>query len=178
MSDVPSYILDTTGVVRWVNSAASRRVGDIEGRRFTSIVAAEDRRRSRELFVHKLVGGGSATTAEFVLIDRHGTRVSVQVSSVPLVRGGRVVGVFGQITRERQAPAQPARPGLTPRQSEVLRMLEHGRSTREIASELHLSAETVRNHVRHILRAMGAHSRVEAVALARRRHHQTDAPHA
>ena len=46
-------------------------------------------------------------------------------------------------------------------------MLEHGRSTRQIAQELHLSPETVRNHVRHVLRALGVHSRLEAVTLAR-----------
>jgi DNA-binding NarL/FixJ family response regulator len=60
-------------------------------------------------------------------------------------------------------------PALTPRQSEVVRLLEHGRSTRQIAEELHLSPETVRNHVRALLRALGVHSRLEAVALARRR---------
>jgi DNA-binding NarL/FixJ family response regulator len=55
---------------------------------------------------------------------------------------------------------------LTPRQAEVLDLLERGRSTRQIAEELHLSVETVRNHIRHLLRAMGAHSRLEAVAIA------------
>jgi DNA-binding NarL/FixJ family response regulator len=40
----------------------------------------------------------------------------------------------------------------------------------EIARELHLSVETVRNHIRHLLRALGAHSRLEAVAIARRDH--------
>jgi two-component system NarL family response regulator len=81
-----------------------------------------------------------------------------------------VVGVFGQVTRERQASPLPPLPQLTPRQSEVLQMLEHGRSTRQIAQELHLSQETVRNHVRHVFRALGVHSRLEAVALARRQH--------
>jgi DNA-binding NarL/FixJ family response regulator len=52
----------------------------------------------------------------------------------------------------------------------VLRLLEQGRSTSQIAEELHLSIETVRNHIRHILRALGVHSRLEAVALTRRDH--------
>jgi DNA-binding NarL/FixJ family response regulator len=56
---------------------------------------------------------------------------------------------------------------LTPRQAEVLRLLERGRSTTQIAEELHLSRETVRNHVKHLLRALGASSRLEAVAVAR-----------
>ena len=61
----------------------------------------------------------------------------------------------------------PPHPALTPRQAEILRLLEHGRSTRQIAEELHLSLETVRNHIRHLMRALGVHSRLEAVALAR-----------
>jgi DNA-binding NarL/FixJ family response regulator len=57
---------------------------------------------------------------------------------------------------------------VTPRQSEVLRLLERGRSTEQIAEQLHLSVETVRNHVRGLLRALQVHSRLEAVAIARR----------
>jgi DNA-binding NarL/FixJ family response regulator len=52
----------------------------------------------------------------------------------------------------------------------VLRLLQRGFSTSQIATELHLSTETVRNHVRHLLRALGVHSRIEAVAAARRAH--------
>ena len=57
---------------------------------------------------------------------------------------------------------------LTPRQAEVLELLERGLSTKQIAGQLHLSTETVRNHIRHLLRAVGAHSRLEAVAIANR----------
>ena len=39
-------------------------------------------------------------------------------------------------------------------------------ATDQIAATLHLSRETVRNYVRQVLRALGAHSRLEAVALA------------
>jgi DNA-binding NarL/FixJ family response regulator len=56
---------------------------------------------------------------------------------------------------------------LTPRQAEVLRHLEQGRSTKQIAQELHVSTETVRNHVRHLMRALGVNTRLEAVAVAR-----------
>jgi DNA-binding NarL/FixJ family response regulator len=45
-------------------------------------------------------------------------------------------------------------------------LAERGRATTEIAEELQLSTETVRNHVRRLLRAVGAHSRLEAVAIA------------
>ena len=35
---VPSYVLDKTGIVRWLNPAAERLRGDIRGRHFTSVV--------------------------------------------------------------------------------------------------------------------------------------------
>ena len=86
---------------------------------------------------------------------------------MPLVGGERVVGIFGLLHgRADDAPSTPPA-HLTPRQAEVLRLLEHGRSTKQIAQELHLSPETVRNHVRHLLDALGVNSRLEAVAVGR-----------
>ena len=77
-----------------------------------------------------------------------------------------MVGVFGQVSDVLEEP-RPHPEHLTPRQAEVLRLLERGRSTTQIAEELHLSRETVRNHVKNLLHALGASSRLEAVAVAR-----------
>ena len=164
---VPSYVLDTTGVVRWINPAAERLLGDVRGRHFTSVVAPEDSRRAHELFSRKVLGTAPATDSTGVLVSTTGTRVAVELSSVPLMDGERVVGVFGLIEdRLDDGPTVPP-PHLTPRQVEVLRLLEQGRSTKQIAGELHLSTETVRNHIRRLFRALGVHSRLEAVAAAR-----------
>jgi PAS domain S-box-containing protein len=163
---VPSYVLDNTGVVRWMNPAAERLVGDVRGRHFTSVVVPEDRQRARELFSRKVLGS-QATDATGVFVSTTGTRVAVEVSSAPLMNGERVVGVFGLFEgRPDDTPTAP-HPRLTPRQVEVLRLLEQGRSTKQIAAELHLSTETVRNHIRRLFRALGVHSRLEAVAAAR-----------
>ena len=164
---VPSYVLDTTGVVRWLNPAAERLVGDVRGRHFTSVVAPEDSRRARELFSRKVLGTSPATDATGVLVSTAGTRVAVEISAVPLRNGETVVGVFGLFEgHPDDSPTAPP-PHLTPRQVEVLRLLEQGRSTKQIAAELHLSTETVRNHVRRLFRALGVNSRLEAVAAAR-----------
>jgi PAS domain S-box-containing protein len=164
--NVPSYVLEPNGIVRWINDAARRIVGDVVGRQFTSVVAPEDTRRARELFARKIVGGTKATDAPVVVVDRDGRRVGVEITSVPVFDGEHVVGVFGQVSDVVEEPHGHPGLELTPRQAEVLELLERGRSTKEIASELHLSTETVRNHVRNILRAVGAHSRLEAVAIA------------
>jgi PAS domain S-box-containing protein len=165
---VPSYVLDTDGVVRWINPAAERLLGDVRGRHFTSVVSAEERSRARELFARKVLGTTSATEATGVLVSTDGARLVLEVSAVPLKDGERVVGVFGLLSggEDHEVSAPPAH--LTPRQAEVLRLLEQGRSTKQIAQELHLSTETVKNHVRHLLRALGVNSRLEAVAAVRR----------
>jgi PAS domain S-box-containing protein len=168
--NIPAYVIDSAGVIRWVNEATLRIVGDVRGRQFTSVCAPEDRRRAQELFAQKVAGTALVTDAEVMLLDPGGDRVTVEISSVPLRRGGHVIGVFGQAVHPQPQPAAPANPALTPRQAEVLRLLEHGRSTSQIAQELHLSPETVRNHIRGMLRALGVHSRLEAVAMARRNH--------
>lgn len=165
--NVPSYLIDAAGVIRWVNRAARRLVGDVEGRQFTSVVAHEETRRARELFARKLLGNTESSDSPIVLVDVRGERVAVELSSVPLMRGEHVIGIFGQVSDVLAEPESHPELHLTPRQAEVLRLLERGRTTTQIADELHLSRETVRNHVRHLLHAVGAHSRLEAVAIAR-----------
>jgi DNA-binding NarL/FixJ family response regulator len=93
--------------------------------------------------------------------------VAVEISAVPLMNGERVVGVFGLFEGHPDDEPKALHPHLTPRQVEVLRLLEQGRSTKQIAAELHLSTETVKNHIRRLFRALGVHSRLEAVAAAR-----------
>ena len=57
---------------------------------------------------------------------------------------------------------------LTTREIDVLRLLALGRTTPDIAAELFVSAHTVRNHISSILSKLGAHSKLEAVAVAAR----------
>jgi PAS domain S-box-containing protein len=163
--NVASYVIDRAGVVRWMNRAARAVVGDQVGRQFTSVVAPEDTRRARELFARKIVGNTEVTDAPVAVLDAE--RVAVEISSVPLRQGEHVIGVFGQVSGVIEEPHSHPELHLTPRQEEVLRLLERGRSTVQIAEELHVSRETVRNHVRHLLHALGASSRLEAVAVAR-----------
>jgi PAS domain S-box-containing protein len=166
---VPSYVIDAAGVIRWLNPAAMEVVGDVRGNHYTSVVAPEDTRRARELFAQKIMGTTEVTDSEGVLLGRGGERISVGISSVPLRDHGRVIGVFGQLAHVADEAAEPPDPRLTPRQTEVLRLLTKGRATTQIADELNVSKDTVRNHVRDILRAMGANSRLEAVALSHHR---------
>ena len=138
--NVPSYVIDATGIIRWVNPAADKVVGDVRGRQFTSVVSPEDSRRARELFARKVVGAARVTDSNVEVVG-DGSRVGVEVSSVPIFRGEHVVGVFGQVSELVEQPHEHPDLDLTPRQADVLELLERGRSTTQIAEELHLSSE-------------------------------------
>ena len=62
----------------------------------------------------------------------------------------------------RQLPA----PRLTDREMEVLRLVAQGLNNRDIAKELFISENTVKNHIRNILEKLHLHSRMEAVVYA------------
>ena len=59
-------------------------------------------------------------------------------------------------------------PRLTERELEVLRLVAKGLNNREIAKQLFISENTVKNHVRNILEKLQLHSRMEAVMYAMR----------
>jgi DNA-binding CsgD family transcriptional regulator/tetratricopeptide (TPR) repeat protein len=84
--------------------------------------------------------------------------------------------LLGELTgwaavRPHRAPRQGAPPDdhLTAREQEVLGLVAQGRTNRQIATQLFISAKTVSVHVSNILAKLGAGGRTEAVAVARRR---------
>jgi two-component system NarL family response regulator len=64
-----------------------------------------------------------------------------------------------------ERPSMPA-PRLTDREMEVLRLVAQGLNNRDIAKQLFISENTVKNHIRNILEKLHLHSRMEAVVYA------------
>jgi DNA-binding NarL/FixJ family response regulator len=93
------------------------------------------------------------------------------VGAVRAAAGGEVLFSSSELQRlllsERSEPAAAIEP-LTPRELEVLYLLATGASTAAAASSLGISTATLRAHVQAVLRKLGAHSRLEAVAEAAR----------
>lgn len=58
--------------------------------------------------------------------------------------------------------------GLTRREQQLVQMISRGLTNKEIASQLNLSEQTVKNHVHRMLRKLGASDRLGAVELCRR----------
>ncbi|HEV8459276.1 MAG TPA: LuxR C-terminal-related transcriptional regulator [Gaiellaceae bacterium] len=166
--DVPAYVLDRQGRVRWLNDAAKEFGGEeIVGKLFSSVVSPDAIRRARQTF-EKNLRGEKHGSYSIDLVPR-GEPLTVEITSAPISRQHHVIGVFGiarPVENVQQAPRVDDR--LTPRQHEILQLLAAGMSTDGIAKTLYLSRETVRNHIRHILQRLGVRSRLAAIALAHR----------
>jgi PAS domain S-box-containing protein len=163
---VPAGIVDRKGIVTWENAAARKTVGDLRGRPLTSVVAPEHVPLVEQHHASKLAGG-PPTDYQVDIVTPDGKRRSAEISSVTIPEGDVAHAIFGVavLGPPRKGPEAA---GLTARQYEVLQLLGQGASTEDIAAMLHLSTETVRNHIRHLFVALGGHSRLEAVAIAHR----------
>jgi PAS domain S-box-containing protein len=168
---LPVFAIRSDGVIRWLNTAAEVAVGNQVGQQFRRVVAPESQASVRDAFASKIVGARAATDYQAVFMRGDGSRVNVEISSVRLDGDGGIVGVFGVATRRERAQPRPMRVErpLTPRQSQVLHYLAQGYTTDQISAAMGIAVTTVRNHVRGLLRALDAHSRLEAVTSARLR---------
>lgn len=88
-----------------------------------------------------------------------------------LVDAVRKVAAGAQVLDPRLGQMQPANsaaPGLTTRELEVLQLIVHGKSNREIAVVLGLSANTVAVHRANLMQTLGVHNTAELVVHALR----------
>ncbi len=79
-----------------------------------------------------------------------------------LVLGDGLGESLAHSLRENQGCEELERAGLTPREREILQRIASGCSNARIATELAIAESTVKVHVKHLLRKLGLHSRVEA----------------
>ena len=76
------------------------------------------------------------------------------------------VAVLAQLRRAPQVKQEPSPESLSPQQIVILRMVAQGLSSREIATQLYLSENTVKGYVQEILHRLSVKNRTEAVMVA------------
>ena len=171
---VPATLHDTDGRFLHVNEAAERASGFSNAEwldcQLTDRVAPEEREKVSAHF-RLAVETGKPADFETTFHDASGELRGARVHHLPLSVGGRIVAVltlaFGAPTAG--APVRAGdQPRLTPRQREVLELVAAGLSAREIANRLTLSYDTVVNHLRGAFKRLDVHTRLEAIAAARR----------
>ncbi len=81
---------------------------------------------------------------------------------------GKLLTEFATLAKRDadERPQQLPAPRLTDREMQVLKLVARGMNNRDIAKELFISDNTVKNHVRNILEKLQIHSRMEAVMVA------------
>jgi two-component system, NarL family, nitrate/nitrite response regulator NarL len=83
--------------------------------------------------------------------------------------GGTALGpkYSGPASWRIAAPPREDSPGaLTPRETQVLRRIVAGQSTEQMAREMDVATSTLRSYIKNILTKLGAHSRLQAAAIA------------
>jgi two-component system NarL family response regulator len=93
-------------------------------------------------------------------------KVSRDESLISPSMANKLVSEFTSMVKRADEKQSVPQPRLTDREMEVLKLVAKGRNNRDIAKELFISENTVKNHIRNILEKLHLHSRMEAVVYA------------
>jgi DNA-binding CsgD family transcriptional regulator len=156
---IPAWIHSRAGPVVWQNAASRELAGD-------RVDAPTSHARLPDPVEEVLRGRRQHATIAARFFNANGRPVAADATLAPLRSGDEIIGLVGLLRRPASLREDV---GLTARQHEVLVLLGEGLSTEEIASRLTVATETVRNHIRAVLRELGVTTRVAAVAEGYRR---------
>jgi len=113
--------------------------------------------------------GATGYLLKEVSIEEVGTAIrSVQggQSLISPSMASKLLSEFATMVKRADEKQSVPQPRLTDREMEVLKLVAKGRNNRDIAKELFISENTVKNHIRNILEKLHLHSRMEAVVYA------------
>jgi DNA-binding NarL/FixJ family response regulator len=162
----PDVVLMDLGLPGISGVEATRRLGDVLPHvrvLVLSISADED----------DVTGAIAAGACGYLLKDASigevvaGVRAAaVGASSISPQVAAKLVEVIRAEQRQREASDQSTSAELSPREIQVLRLVAQGKENTEIARELFISPQTVKNHISHILVKLGVDNRIQAAVHA------------
>jgi PAS domain S-box-containing protein len=171
-STVPMLLADDGRRFIDANDAACRLLGlpleEVRRLGIGDLTPPEARPLLDELWRSFLEDGSQAGHYEFLLPN--GRRVEFDYSATANVEPGRHLSILVAVEAEDPSPEpqseSPTGATLTTREREIISLIAMGATGAEVASQLYISPDTVRNHVRSAREKLGAKTRAQAIAIA------------
>ncbi len=167
---LPDVVLMDVKMPRSTGIEACRAIKDIAPSAKIIILTMSD--EEEDLF-EAIKAGASGYLLKDIPLDEVAAAVRAVHGGQSLISpfmAGKLLSEFAALASRDEREEEPARPvpapKLTDREIQVLRLVARGQSNRDIAKELFISDNTVKNHVRNILEKLQIHSRMEAVMVA------------
>jgi DNA-binding NarL/FixJ family response regulator len=164
----PDVVLMDVRMPRMSGIEAARLIRDtVPGTKVVMLTVSDD---EQDLFA-AVRAGASGYLLKEVSIDEVAGAVRAVTRGHALVSpsmAAKLLTEFNALAQRADERQRSGAPKLTERELQVLKLVAKGMSNREIANELFIAENTVKNHVRNMLEKLGMHSRMEAVIYAMR----------
>jgi DNA-binding CsgD family transcriptional regulator len=152
--------LDPAGRLLWASPSATPLIARDGGGAPPAVVRA-----ARELVASTRMGADASSAPRRVRFDGEGgASIWISLRLLRMSNGG--LSVVAECSAALDPQALVDRLGVSRAEAAVLALLADGQANAAIATRLHVSTETVKTHVRNVLRKLGARSRVQAALIA------------
>jgi len=162
----PDVVLMDVRMPRLSGIEATRAIADIVPTAKILMLTVSD---EEDDLYDAIKAGATGYLLKEISIEEVASAIRSVVSGQSLISpsmASKLLTEFTNLAKKADERQSVPTPRLTERELEVLQLVAQGMSNREIAGELYISENTVKNHVRNILEKLHLHSRMEAVVYA------------
>jgi DNA-binding NarL/FixJ family response regulator len=163
---LPDVVIMDVGMPRRGGIEATQQIKDISPHTKVVMLTAHD--EEADLYDSIKAGASGYLLKDLPMEEIAAAIRSVQAgqSMISPSMASKLLTEFATMVKKTDEKPVAAQPRLTEREMEVLRLVAKGRNNRDIAKELFISENTVKNHIRNILEKLQLHSRMQAVVYA------------